>query len=455
MSELTDLMASTDLGKLFGLADCMLNAKIDIKDIRVDGSNVHIDFESVEGGDITFRYGGQEYTLDCTTGDGPGGIATVILEQGTDEEPVFQFIHMFYSENSAKVEVATSQVIPDDGQFAPVCYCLCPTAATVSVSGSVYIHRISDVMTDSVRGALSHAREKLRLGTAGNNRITGCDIELFITTNVAARDNIHVTSLAGTFYQLHKHVWDGYDSSTYGIRAVGQLVGENTIANYEMITDLGLIAETSQGVAIPDGHSIYIDIIGIGTSCSCKKLAFAVSSQSYAVAADCIAAAQSLVGIPVPKDVRHLAFTLARLVLTYSSANGGTWSNALSATTDVWKSDIISTVTPNYPSNYPNGSAGYIGPTLTHAGAKSVRVHFRDFNTERNYDYVRLRNAGGTNIFSYHGSLGAFTSANMVGDTIRPYFQSDGSVTRKGAYIDRFEYLVEVSAGGGEIIDMR
>lgn len=450
-----EFLSSSEAGKVLGLADGMLDAKIDIKDIRVDGADVHIDFESVDGGDITFRYGNTEYTLDCTTGDGPGGIATVILEQGTDEQPLPQFIHMFYSENTQNVEVATSLIIPVDGKFAPVCYCLCPTAATVAVSGSIYIHRLSDVMTDDTRGALSFAREKLRVGTAGNNRIVGCDIELDITTNSGARDNVQVTSLPGSFYQLHKHSWDGYYSGTYGIRALSQRIGECTIPNYGMITDLGAITETSQGEALVDGDSIFIDILGIGTSCSCKKLAFAISKHKYSVAAGCITAAETYAALPVPRNVRHLCFTLARIVLTYSTADGGTWTNALSATTDVWRSDVISTVTPNYPSNYPNGSAGYIGPTLTHAGAKAVRVHFRDFDTERNYDYVRLRNAGGTNVFSYHGSLGGFTSANMVGDTIRPYFQSDSSVTRKGCYIDRFEYQIEVTAGGGEIIDMR
>ena len=456
MAELTDLMASTDLGKLFGLTDCMLDTKIDIKDIRVNGSDVHIDFESVGGGDITFRYGGTEYTLDCTTGSGPGGIATVILDQGTDEEPMFQFIHMFYSENSDSVEVATSAVIPADGQFGPVCYCLCPTAAKVTADNStIYIHRLSDVTTDGTRGGLSYEREKLRLGTGGNNRIVGCDVELEITTNASVRDNINVISIPGTFYQLHRHDWAGYESDTYGIRAIGQKISECAIANYDMITDLGTIAETAEGVALVDGDSIFIDIVGIGTSCACKRLAFMVSKDKWAAADDAIMWANGLPNLKYPREVSHLCFTLARIVLTYNTANGGTWSNALSDTTDVWRSETISTTTPNYPSNYPNSSAGYIGPTLTEVGAKAVRVHFRDFDTERNYDYLGLRNAGGSLIHKYHGSLGAFTSATITGETIRPYFQSDGSVTRKGAYIDRFEYLVTVSTGGGEIIDMR
>jgi len=448
-------LASEEGGKLLGLTDGFNMDKIDIHDIINDGTNVYIDFEKDGGGDITFRYGGEEYTLDCTTGDGVDGVARIQLELGTDEEPVFQFIYMFYSENSEKVEVATSQIIPDDGKFSPVCYCLCPTVTLVSDSGSIYIHRITDTTSNGTRGGLSFEREKLRLGTAGNNRIVGCEVELEIVDNGSSRDSIHVKSLPGTFYQLHKHDWAGYESETYGIRAISQAVGECAITENSIINDLGLIAETAEGVAITDGQSIYIDIVGIGSSCSCKKLAFSVSKQAYDTQEEAINAGRDFLGLPAPANLRHLTFTLARMILTYTDANGGTWANALSDTTDVWQSDTISTKTPNYPSNYPNSSAGYIGSTLTHSGAKAVRVHFRDFNTERNYDYVRLRNAGGTNVFSYHGSLGAFTSANITGDTIRPYFQSDSSVVRKGAYIDRFEYLVEVTGSGGELIDMR
>lgn len=454
MSELMDLLEGSDFSNIMGLTDGFNHTKIDISDIRVDGSNVHIDFEAEGGGDITFRYGGTEYTLDCTTGDGPGGIATVILEQGTDEEPLYQLVYMFYSETSESVEVATSSIIPDDGTFSPVCYCLCPTSTLVDVSGALYIQRISDLTSDGTRGALSHVREKIRLGT-GNNRVTGCEVELAITTNAGSRDNVHVTSLPGTFYQLHKHDWAGYASSSYGIRAVGQKIGECTIPNYGMITDLGTITETGIGETITDGDSIYIDIIGIGTSCSCKRLGFMVSKNKWATAADAIDHANQFGNIKYPKDIAHLCFTIARIVLTYASADSGTWTNALSATTNVWHSDVISPATPNYPSNYPNNSAGYLGAALTHSGAVAVRVHFRDFNTEQNYDFVRLRNAGGTNIFSYHGSLGAFTSAALTGDTVRPYFESDGSVQRKGCYIDRFEYLEEIISGGGEIIDMR
>lgn len=449
-----DQLSSPELGNLLDLTNGLNLTKIDIKDIRTDGSSVWLDFESIDGGDISFRTNGQGYTLDCTTGDGPGGIGSIELIQGTDEEPTWQLIYMFYSEHEGAAAVSTSPIVPEGIGFAPIAYVLCPTATMVAASGTIFIQRITDTLSDGYRSALSYEREKLRLALS-NNRITGCEIELQITTNAGSQDNVTVISAPGSYYQLHlQRDWEGYTSSSYGIRAVGQEVGECTIPNYSMITDLGDIRETSQGEALVSGDSLFIDIIGIGSSCSCQKLGFVVSPHKSSSVADVIESAEHSSNLRYPKDIDQICFTIGRIVLTYTSADSGTWTNALSPSTNVWKTNVANESTPSYP-GYPNGSAEYFGTTHTYPGATLLRVHFRDFNTEANYDYVRLRNAGGTDIYSYHGSLGSFTSASIGGDTVRFYFQSDGSVTRNGAYIDYVESYEPVSSGGGEVLDRR
>jgi len=454
MSELTTLLATQDCGKLLSLANSFNAVKIDVNDIRTDGSTVWLDFEADGGGDIVFRCNGQEYTLDCTTGDGPGGIGSVELIQGTDEEPTWQIVYMFYSEQDGAAAIATSQIVPEGIGFAPVAYVLCPTATMVNTSGTIFIQRVTDTMSDGYRGALSYEREKLRLAL-NNNRIVGCDVELQITTNGASQDNVKVVVSPGSYYQLHKQTdWAGYDSASYGIRAIGQSVGDTVIPNYGMLSDLGDIRETSKGEALVSGDTIFIDVVGIGSSCSCKKLGFIISPHKSATPSEVIESAEHTANLRYPRDIDQICFTLARLVLTYTTANGGTWTNALSPTTKVWKKHTVNEATPSYP-GYPNGQAGYFGTTHTYPGATAIRAHFRDFDTEANYDYVRLRNLAGANIFSYHGSLGAFTSAQLSGDTVRFYFQSDGSITRNGAYIDYVESYEPVTSGGGEVIDLR
>lgn len=455
-------LSETEAGKLLALADGFNDTMIHIRDIRTDGTSVWIDFDAEDGGDITFRYGGNEYTLDATTGDGPDGLASVEVMQGPDEEPTFQLIYMAYSESSDSVEVFTTQKIPNSG-FGPVCYCLCPTAAKVQADDStIYIHRISDVMQDGERGELSVMSEKLRLGTAGNNRIVGCDVSMEIVDNGASRDSINVISLSGTFYQMRRHTWDGYDSETYGIRIMGQKVGACTIKNNDIITDLGLIAETAEGETITDGQSIFVDISGLGTSCSCRKLIGLISKEAYDTPEEAITWAKALPGLPYPSNMRQLGFTLGRMVITYSSANGGTWTNAMGNTTSTWIAHTVNDSQSGYP-GYNNNQAE-IFSNHSYPGASHVRAYVK-VDTEANYDFANFRN--GTDAFptsvsarradplSYSGDIGTFHTATIAGDSIRCQFTSDGSVIGgDGAFIYRIESLHTTTAGD-DIIDMR
>lgn len=459
---LANSLYSTGAGKLLALADGFNDTKINIRDIRTDGTSVWIDFDAEGGGDITFRYGGNEYTLDATTGDGPDGLASIELIQGTDEEAAFQIIYMAYSETSQTVEIFTSQIIPNGG-FGPVCYCLCPTAAKVQADDStIYIHRISDVMQDGERGELSVMSEKLRLGTGGNNRIVGCDVSAEIVTNGSSRDSINLASLSGTFYQMRRHNWEGYESETYGIRIIGQKVGECIIKNNDIITDLGIISETAEGATIADGDSIFIDIAGLGTSCNCKKLIALISKEAYDTPEEAVTWAKSLPALAYPSNMRHLCFTLGRMVLTYSSANGGTWTNALGTTTSTWIAHTANDSQTGYP-GYVNGMSE-IFSNHNYPGASHVRAYVK-VDTEANYDFANFKNstdpfpadvaARRTDPLSYSGDIGVFHTASIPGDTIRCQFTSDGSVIGgDGAFIYRIESL-HTTTTGDDIIDMR
>jgi len=443
-------VADTDLD---GLIDGFNLKKIDIKPLRVADSKVHLDFEAEGGGDIPFVYSGTDYVYDCSTNTGPGGLGTVELIQGTIEEPIWQFIYMVHSETAGKPVAVASQIIPTGIGFAPIAYALIGPSTDVAINGPTMIQRITDIPADGYRGALSYLREKIRLALI-NNRITGGDIELEITTNTGARDNVTVKSTTCQFYQLHKHEMLAKDAGVDGIRIIGQDIGACDIDNYSVITDLGLIAETGNGTDIVDGDTIAIDIIGIGNSLGLAGLGAVIAKEVHTVAAEAVAHAQIMSNMRHPKDLDQVCFTLARIVLTYTDANGGTWTNALSSTTTVWNSEVIAESTPSYP-GYLNNTHEAFGTVHTYPGATAVRCHFRDFVTEANYDFVRLQNAAGDNVHSYHGSLAAFTSANISGDTIKFYFDSDGSVTRAGAFIDKIEYQETITSGGGQVFDRR
>ena len=82
-----------------------------------------------------------------------------------------------------------------------------------------------------------------------------------------------------------------------------------------------------------------------------------------------------------------------------------------------WVAQTENVTSPNYPSAYPNNQD--VTVTLTKSGATSVRVHFSAFNTESGYDFVKILNGSGTEVASYNGNKGAFTSIEVAGDTIK------------------------------------
>lgn len=76
---------------------------------------------------------------------------------------------------------------------------------------------------------------------------------------------------------------------------------------------------------------------------------------------------------------------------------------------------------------------------LSAPGALEVRAVFSRFDTEARYDFVILENGGGLEVARYDGNLGTFTSKEVTGASMKVRFTSDGSVTRAGFQISRFE----------------
>lgn len=90
--------------------------------------------------------------------------------------------------------------------------------------------------------------------------------------------------------------------------------------------------------------------------------------------------------------------------------------------------------TPNpYPNN-ANQSWRFEAP-----GAEEVRVVFSRFDTEARYDFVILSSGAGQEVVRYDGARGAFTSQGVPGSVLNLRFTSDGSVTRPGFAVARFE----------------
>lgn len=134
--------------------------------------------------------------------------------------------------------------------------------------------------------------------------------------------------------------------------------------------------------------------------------------------------------------------------LPASTGGGSTGGGSTGGgTTETWQSETVSYTSPSHPGQYPNNQN--VTETITKSGSSKIRVHFSAFDTESGYDYVYILDGSGNQVASYNGSKGAFTSAEVTGDTLKVKFTSDGSVTRTGYKIDKVEYLASGGDTGG------
>lgn len=102
-----------------------------------------------------------------------------------------------------------------------------------------------------------------------------------------------------------------------------------------------------------------------------------------------------------------------------------------------WTSVSKSATSPGYPSSYPNNANDSV--TLSVPGASKIRVKFDAFNLESNYDFLYLLNGSGSTVATYTGNKGAFTSADVAGDTVTLRFVSDYSVNAAGYKVSQVE----------------
>ncbi len=75
---------------------------------------------------------------------------------------------------------------------------------------------------------------------------------------------------------------------------------------------------------------------------------------------------------------------------------------------------------------------------ITQPGAAVIGLHFTSFTTESGFDFVHILDVNDTEVATYDGSLGEFSSVTVNGDTIKVTFTSDGSVTADGFVIDGY-----------------
>lgn len=429
---------------------------------RVIGSQVFVDIWVLDdNGDIDIKnwtqyVSGVERTLDCTTGlglygqDGLGGTGAARIEipQGTPGDPKLSYIYCTYDEQTAKLDLAVSEIEPIS-QIGLICKLAIEGYADVSAHPPIVFQRLTQSLQHDLQSILGYLLAKVR--DSGATYSSGMDPDFTITTNAGSLDTVELNISTGIGKQINPQITQPIFSLTDTVH-VWNVSGNGVIPhNNYRISNLGELLELADGTVIADGNYVNFTFWMATNHGHVSHLCVNLPDGVYTSANDAKNDINDYGFRTLPQIAGTVGQLICQTVLRYNSADSGTWSNALSRVINSVKTESRVASSPSYP-YYGNGEDNTI--TLTKAGATKIRVHFRDFDTEANYDYVTIRNGANTQQTRYHGNLGSFSSLWVSGDTIKLQFTSDGSVTRKGYYVDYIEYET-TSQTGKEVKDLR
>jgi hypothetical protein len=97
----------------------------------------------------------------------------------------------------------------------------------------------------------------------------------------------------------------------------------------------------------------------------------------------------------------------------------------------------------SYSTAHPYANKTHQTFRFEHPRAKNIRVHFSSFETESCCDEVTIRDREGKVVVIYSGDLGAFSSADALGDRLEIEFDTDYSLTKNGFDIDYYEVTLD------------
>lgn len=430
---------------------------------RVIDTKVYMDIWVIDGdGSVSanqqwmHNIGGQVLTLDCETGlglygkDGAGGTgaARIELPQGVLGSPIESYIYVVYDEQQQKLVLATSENEPF-GAVGLVAHASIENYVDVANHAPLVLQRTTQTLEHSMQGIIAWILSKSRAETSYDY---GVDTEFIITPNVGALDTIELNTSTGQVRQANPQSVQPIFSATDTIHVHNvQVPGAIPVSNTR-ISNIGALLQDSQNNVIADGQYATFVFWGSVNHGGVSHLCVNLPDGFYNVEAEAIADADNFAHRAYPQYASKTGFLICRAVLRFNSADGGTWSNVLSKPVKnvITKSTYLSS--PNFP-YYPNSYDGLVD-TISNASATRIRVHFKTFDTETNYDFVYLKDTNSSQVHTYHGSKGSFTSAWINGDTLKIYFKSDGSVTKRGYEIDYYE-LETTAQVGGELRDLR
>lgn len=284
-----------------------------------DDGNLHC---TIDGSDLI-------YTLDVTTGSGVGGRARVALTAGTSTVPVLNQVYGSKIAGSTILTLTSGSSLPS-GCVVFAGYAYVQDATTVSSNGSITQQRYTNSFyrTEFGKGLIGAIRERLRV--QGIEYFSGCGATATITTNPADIDNLRVNVTSGITYQLWPQLFPDYSTGTPEF-----IVLNDPTTPYRVITDLADLDVDANGDTLRANNTRYgLKIVGIqqsGTNVT-PKLGVLLPTGSYSTDVSAINDTSNYDVASVEFSLRFTIFQICRVVVNYSTASSGTFTNLLGGT---------------------------------------------------------------------------------------------------------------------------
>jgi hypothetical protein len=275
---------------------------------------VYAETDLIGGGNMIYRFGGADYTLDCTTGSGTGGRArSSALTAGTDASPTLNYIYVV--PDTWPVCILTNSTTHPNGQeYAWLGQVTLQSAATTLSDGPLALQRTTEAFSHGGRGRISYISERIRV--IGAQWADGCAA----TVTDDAGGNVTLAVSSGTVYQMHRQTFPSFSDP-----ATIYVINDPDTA-YTTITNFNQITKDASGAAIANRRYIGVRIIGyVASGDDGQSRLFAqLSTGVYSIEANATADTEAYDVNTMPSNLKGGAFNIARVVL-YKD-NTGTWS---------------------------------------------------------------------------------------------------------------------------------
>lgn len=286
--------------------------------VTSDGATITMSLEQAGGGDLTMKFSGGEYDLDCTPPQ------TITLTPGTDAIPQANYVYI--PESTMVLTLSTTQW--PDAEHVKVGYFLVPSAAYVAVDGAYINQNWNDHRegTDG-QGHLAHVCEAIRLTMRGAAWHSGVDPNAtgaqYLEITGTAPSVVDFKSSSGVCYQMHKHDIPAIDMSAGTDAHVTNWLGDS----YHAVADIAEILLDANGNSLQSKYFNLVFWAVANKTGEYAPLMVNLPTGSYNSEASAVADVSGYDVMTIPYEFTAdscTGFLICRLTVRFTP--GGTWA---------------------------------------------------------------------------------------------------------------------------------